>query len=379
MTKIKIIHVLHSVGGVDVSLRLILENINSDKYENVVIHGFRDSMIDFIDENGNKIKDYKVSISRNIFFFEDISSIISTYKIVKKEKPELIHAHSAKGGVIGRIVGFLLGIKVLYTPQAFSYLSSNNKVKRKLFLLIERFLTIKNSYILASSTSEMVRATDEVKHKKENVLLFNNSIKPIEKIDELTIAKTWPDEYICTVGRPSFQKNIELMIHVLNEVRKENDIHLVVMGVGHHSDKLDDVKKLIDEFKLNNSVTLINWTERQNIFHIINNSKFYISTARYEGLPYSIIEAMALSKPCIVSDCDGNRDLIQNDYNGFVIKDENIREFSERMKSLLNNYALIERFSKKAKESFDENYNIKNNIKNLEEIYTKLTLKGNEI
>lgn len=377
MKKIKIAHILHCVGGVDVSLRLILENIDNDKFENVVIHGFKDSKNDFVDRNNNIIKEYKVSILRDISLFNDFLSIINTYKIVKKENPELIHAHSAKGGVVGRIVGFLLGIKVLYTPQAFSYLSTNNKIKRKIFLFIEKALTFKNSYLLASSNSEKGRAIKDVKYKNQNVLLFNNSINSIEKIEVLKINKTWPDKYICTVGRPSYQKNIELMIHVLNEVRKEHDIHLVIMGVGHHSDKLDDVKKLIDEFKLNKSVTLIEWTDRENIFNIINNSKFYISTARYEGLPYSIIEALALGKPCIVSDCDGNRDLIQNDYNGFVIKGENIKEFDEKIKLLLNDKALLERLSANAKVCFNENYNIQKNIKKLEEIYTRFSKRSN--
>ena len=246
MKKIKIAHILHCVGGVDVSLRLILENLDNDKFENVVIHGFKDSKNDFVDRNNNIIKEYKVSILRDISPGNDFLSIINTYKILKKEKPDLIHAHSAKGGVIGRIVGFLLGIKVLYTPQAFPYLSTNNKITRQLFLLIEKALTFKHSYLLASSKSEKDRAIKDVKYKNKNVLLFDNSINSIEKIEILKINKTWPDKYICTVGRPSYQKNIELMIHVLNEVRKEHDIHLVIMGVGHHSDKLDDVKKLID-------------------------------------------------------------------------------------------------------------------------------------
>jgi glycosyltransferase involved in cell wall biosynthesis len=377
MKKIKIIHILHSVGGVDVSLRLIVENTDTDRFQNIVIHGLNDTNSDFIDKNGNKLKDYKISISRNISPFNDILSLINTYKIVKSEKPEIIHAHSAKGGVIGRIVGYLLGITVLYTPQAFSYLSACNKIKRNLFLLIEKSLTLKNSYLLASSTSEMVRAINEVKYKKENVLLFDNSINPIENTEGLSIHKTWPVDYICTVGRPSYQKNIELMIQVLNEVRKDKDIHLVIMGVGHHSDKLEDVKKLIDKLKLNNSVTLIDWTERENIFHIIDNSKFYISTARYEGLPYSVIEAMALSKPCVVSDCDGNRDLIQNDYNGFVLKDDDISKFSDKIKLLLDDHSLLRKLSMNAKECFNENYNIQKNIKKLEEIYTNFSVKEN--
>ena len=309
--KIKIAHILHCVGGVDVSLRLILENIDSNKFQNVIIHGETDANRGFIDNKNKAIIDYKVSITRNITFFQDLISIFQTYKILKKEQPQVIHAHSAKGGVIGRIVGHFLGINVLYTPQAFSYLSTNNNIKRKIFLFIEKVLKTKNNYILASSSSEKTRAIEEVGYEKDKVILFNNSINSINSIAHLQIDKTWPDEYICTVGRPSYQKNIELMLRVIYEVKKEKNIHLVIMGVGHHSENLDYVKRLIVELNLTDSVTLIDWTDRENIFNIISNSKFYISTARYEGLPYSVIESLALSKPCIVSDCDGNKDLIQ--------------------------------------------------------------------
>jgi glycosyltransferase involved in cell wall biosynthesis len=375
MTKIKIVHILHCVGGVDVSLRLILENINDDKFQNVIIHGHSDTKQSFVDLKKNKVNNYNVSITRDISLIKDLLSVIQTYKILKKEKPQIIHAHSAKGGVIGRIVGGFLGVKVLYTPQAFSYLSTNNGLKRKIFLFIEKVLISKSNYILASSNSEKTRAIDEVGYKNENVLLFNNSINAINTIAKLTIEKTWPDEYICTVGRPSYQKNIELMIRVFAEVKKENNIHLVITGVGHHSDKLEDVKKLLIELNLSNSVTLIDWTDRENIFHIISKSKLYLSTARYEGLPYSVIEALALGKACVVSNCDGNKDLIENNYNGFVINDENIYEYATKINFLLKNESLLKKMSENAKLSFDENYNIVKNIAVLETIYNQFAMK----
>ena len=373
--RIKIIHILHSVGGVDVSLRLILENLDNTIFENIIIHGNKDTQNIFVDKSQNKLTSFKTSIIREISFFDDILSIFQAYKITKQIKPNVIHAHSAKGGVIGRLIGFLLGIKVLYTPQAFSYLSSEKKISRFLFLLIEKLFASNNNYLLASSISEKNRAISEVGYKKSNVLLFNNSINEINSIEELTIEKTWPDNYICTVGRPSYQKNIELMIRVLKEVNKNLDTHLVIMGVGHHSDKLETVKNLIKELGLEKSITLLEWTNRENVFNIIKHSKVYLSTARYEGLPYSVIEALALSKPCIVSDCDGNRDLIQNNYNGYVIKNEDIYEYSDKIIHLLNDNDLLHKLSDNALICFNQNYNIKKNIQFLEQIYTDYSTK----
>lgn len=375
MQKIKIAHIVHSVGGVDVYLRLILENIDSQYFENIIIHGKEDANKEFIDKNANKLQSFKINIYRNISFIKDIKSILQTIKILIKEKPDLIHAHSAKGGVIGRVVGKILGINVLYTPHAFSYLSAETPFKRKLFLWIEKKLIFENNYLLATSNSERNRAINEVGYPNEKVILFNNSIQPIDKINELTIPKTWPNQYICTVGRPSYQKNIELMIRVLNEVVKIKKIHLVLMGVGHHSDKLEEVKHLINEFKLNEYVTIIDWTARENIFNVISNSTLYLSTARYEGLPYSVIEALALGKPCIVSDCDGNRDLITNGYNGYVVKNEAIDTYKDYILKLLDDAQLTNEFSKNAQQSFNHHFNILKNIKEIETIYTQYKTK----
>jgi glycosyltransferase involved in cell wall biosynthesis len=374
MKKIKIAHILHSVGGVDVSLRLILQNINDEKYDNFVIHAKDDAKVDYVDKRGFKIRDYKTDIIRNISIFKDLKSIYFTYNIIKKEKPQVIHCHSAKGGFIGKIIGMALNIRVYHTPQAFSYLSTQNKFKRLIFLWIEKSLKGKNIFLLASSHSEYIRAIKEVGFKKEQTKIFNNCINPIKFVKPLSIQKTWPKNYICTVGRPSYQKNIDLMIRVIAEIKKETDIHLVLMGVGHHADELDNIKKLILNLDLSNNVTLLNWTSREDVFNIIKNSKIYISTARYEGLPYSIIESMSLSKPCIVSDCDGNRDLIEDCVNGFIIKDNDINLFKERILELFGDNSLLEKYSKSAYLSFCKNYNIKNNIRDLELIYSKNSL-----
>lgn len=368
-SRVKIAHVLHSVGGVDVSLRLIVENLNSNKFENIVIHGKKDTQKPFLDSKKNIIRNYRTTIFRDIYIVEDIKSIIDTYRILKKERPQIIHAHSAKGGVVGRIVGKLLNIKVYYTPQAFSYLSTQNKFKKQLFLFIEKLLRFDNCYILAASNSEKNRAINEVCYKSEKVLLFNNCINPIQISSQMKIVKNWPDEYICTVGRPSYQKNIELMIEVLFEINKIQNLHLVIMGVGHHVGQLESVKNLIIKLNMSNKVTLLEWTERNDVFNIISKSKLYISTARYEGLPYSIIESLALSKPCVVSNCDGNVDIIKDGYNGNVITNGSILSYKNKITKLLNDEKQLKEYSENAYQTFCNHFDITKKIQELESIY----------
>jgi glycosyltransferase involved in cell wall biosynthesis len=369
MHKIKVAHILHSVGGVDVSLRQILQNLDTSNFECFVIHGELDAKEKFRDKDSKVILDYKLPIYRSISIKNDYLATVKAFRIIKKERPDLIHSHSTKGGIIGRVVGFLTGVKVLHTPQAFSYLSTNNKIKRAFFLMVEKILSKGNSVLLASSESELNRAIKEVGFPKSKTILFNNAIEPIKNISQLSITKTWPDQYLCTVGRPCYQKNIQELIRILYEINKTQEMHLVLLGIGHHADQLEEVKELISKLDLINKVTLLNWTSREDVLNIINDSKLYLSTAKYEGLPYAIIESLALSKPCVVSNCDGNRDLIKNDFNGYVIENSDTLTFCKKIIELSNDENRYNKFSKKAKKAFEENYNILEQINNLEFIY----------
>nr|WP_321229352.1 glycosyltransferase [uncultured Psychroserpens sp.] len=378
MSRKKIVHILHSVGGVDTSLRVILESIDSSKFENIVIHGTKDNS-GFIDDSNNAIKEYAIPIERNINLIKDFRSIIKAWKIIKKEKPDLIHAHSAKGGLVGNILGFFLNsITVLHTPQAYSFLSTKNKTKRNVYILIERILKNKNSILLASSNSELERGINEVKYKKSKTELFNNCISPIRLNAEFSDLASYnlSKEYICTVGRPSYQKNIEMMIEVLLEVKKTiPNIHLVIMGVGVVSPNTENVKRLIKKHNLENNMTLIEWIQREKIFHIVSQSKLYISTARYEGLPYAIIESLSLSKSIVATNCDGNRDLIKDGENGFLLKPNDVNLMSDKIIELIQDDTKRHEFEKKSLEIFNQKFNLNKNIKNLEEIYLKYSAK----
>ncbi|TXE19083.1 glycosyltransferase family 1 protein [Psychroserpens burtonensis] len=370
MNKIKVVHILNSVGGVDVSLRIILKNIDNQNFENVVIHGLEDTNTEFKDKDGKIIKEYKIPIQRNISPLKDSSSISKAIKILRKEKPDIIHAHSAKGGIIAKIATTFLKIPVLHTPQAYSFMSGQSKIKKTIFLSIEKMFVGPNNKILASSTSEQNRAINEVGYPIEQALLFNNSIKPISTIQSLSIDKTWPDNYICSVGRPSYQKNIELMLDVLNKIRKSiSDIHLVLMGVGFHSPNLETVKKKIRVLNLESNITLLEWTTREDIFNIIKKSQLYLTTARYEGLPYAVIESLALSKPIVATDADGNRDLVIDNFNGRLIFNEDVKELSQSVVGIINSEEQKQMFSINSLKMFNENFNIINNIGNLENIY----------
>ena len=370
--RIKVAHILNSMGGVEIYVRLTVENCNPDLFTNIIIQGKNNKDKEYRDKNNNVIPKFILPITREIHVIKDIKAIYRTIRLLKREKPDIIHTHSAKGGLIGRVASFFYPVNVLYTPHAYSYLSTSNSLKRYFFLTVERILKYK-SILVACSMSEYTRGIKEVGYKRSRVELFNNSVLPINP-DAITSSflHNLPKEYICTVGRPSYQKNIEMMVEVIREAKKEiNNIHLVVMGVGEYYPNLEAVKGLIKEYNLEENITLVKWINRTDIFKIVSESKFYISTSRYEGLPYSMIEALALRKCFVVTACDGNKDLVIDQHNGYTIDENNVKKMAEKVVELYQNKQIRRKMELNSIRLFEKRYNLAENIIVLEKIYQK--------
>lgn len=362
---LKIAHIAKPTGGVGVYLNLLTKYLDKDKFEHILLYNE-----DEIELKSNTFKRlYNIPIIREIRFFTDIKCLIAIIKHLKVVKPDRIHCHSAKAGILGRIAGAYLKIPTYYTPHAYSYLSADTSFKRKLFKSIEKIFRFFPAKTIACSPSEYHRTINDLNFSKEKVRLWNNSIEDNLNTKPSELLKKIPENFICSIGRPSYQKNTELLVKAIIEAKKQQkDIHLVILGVGFYAPSYNHIKKMIAECGLVNNITLVSWLEREESLAILKNSKIYISTSRYEGLPYAVIEALALEKPCIVTNVDGNKDLVQQTYNGYLVE-ANAPEIADKIIEILSNEALAQKMGRNSRSLFEKNFNIEKNIKKLAQLY----------
>lgn len=365
--KIKILHIAQVVGGVEICLRQIIKNVDDDIFENIIVCQNLKNKPKFTNKNNVEINTYQTHLVRNINPILDFISLISTIITIYKNKPDIIHTHSAKGGAIGRLAALFFSIPVLYTPHAFSYLSTKNAFKKRVFLFVERVLKTKKVQLLATSESEQLRAINEVGYNSKQTRVLENAISPIK-----TYSKNSPrvnhKHYICSLGRPSYQKNTKMLIDVFEALsRKHSTLHLYIVGAGEYSPELSKIESLIESKNLTNRITIIPWVSRVEAMTILKFSKLYVSTSIYEGMPYAVIESLYLKKATVLTNCDGNRDLIQNNISGYLVssKDEMIKKISH----LLTSPKTMELFQNNAYNEFLKKHQIEIYIKKLMETY----------
>lgn len=303
----------------------------------------------------NTPKNFKEMFTKNVEFIpwenaqremkplEDLKALWELYRILKNIKNiDVIHLHSSKAGFLGRIVSCLLGKanKTIYTPHAISFLRLDvSAKKRKIFILMEKFASFFGGKIVACSKSEK-EAIEEQEIK--NVTFINNGIKPLQIEKKLN---TNDKVTIISVGRLSIQKNPKLFNEIAVEFKDNPNIQFIWCGDGELKSELTSP-----------NIKCTGWIERKELENYLANADIYLSTSLWEGLPLSVLEAMSIGLPVVLSDCVGNRDLVEN--NGFLYnnKIEAIKDIEE----LLKNKMWINEKSHNSKIIVENNFNIRN-------------------
>lgn len=177
---------------------------------------------------------------------------------------------------------------------------------------------------------------------KEKCIVISNPIdlKEFEGV-ALKAAKT---DKIVSVGRLEEQKNQILLIDAFYEIKKEfTDYCLYIYGEGPYRKKLEN---RISELGLNDSVKLPG--NSLNVFDDIKDAKLFVLSSNYEGMPNALAEAMCLGLPSISTDVSGVSELINDGKNGFIININDKKELILKMRNILNDVKLSDKFAKES-------------------------------
>ena len=261
----------------------------------------------------------ELNMVRNFSPIQDLKSIIQLRKELKNLNPDIIHLHSSKAGVLGRVAHFLLFKKkvVFYTPHGYAFLRTDiSNLSKKIYWTIEKsFQLVFGGKTIACGDTEY-----EIAKKMGKSCLVRNGIDIKEVIkshgnninNNLTIG---------IVGRITFARNPKLF----NDIAlKYPNYNFVWIGDG----------------ELNHEITAPNiritgWMlEQSKVLKELNNIDVYIQTSLWEGLPIAVLEAMALQKPVLATNVIGNKDVVSHNETGFLFNSiDELHPFLEILKN----------------------------------------------
>lgn len=361
----KVVYIAETIGGgVRRHLDLLLENLN-DKYELVVIHGPRFDNV--FKENIKKYKQKGIKLyclptfQREINLKQDIRTYKSVLNILKKEKPDIVHCHSSKAGVIGRIAAKVQHVpKIFYTPHGYSFQAQEfSKNKKKLFSYIEKmaskFLTTLTFNVSNGEREEaLLRNVDNI---DKFSVIYNGLPNIVPKKLNLRDFLGIPMDSIIVgnCARVTLQKNPDYFIDIaLKVISKNKKYHFVWIGEGLD----DDIKKYNN---LSENIHFIGFNKDAD--SLMKDFDIFLSTSYYEGMPYSLIEALRVGVPIIATDVVGNNEIVIDGITGYLLtSNSNIVE-------LINKAMKLD--PDKIQMQFQKEYSLDTMIKKIEYFYDK--------
>ncbi|MEK7102407.1 MAG: glycosyltransferase [Patescibacteria group bacterium] len=149
------------------------------------------------------------------------------------------------------------------------------------------------------------------------------------------------------------QKNLFALLEAVALVPKREEVRLVFVGRGSLRASLEERAR-----ELGVRLEIVDRVDHRDLPQYYGTARIFALVSLIEGMPKALVEAMSAGCACLVSDCDGNRVLIQDGVNGFVVKPDAV-SIAEAIGRLLQDSALCEKLGKSARELVLERYNLK--------------------
>ncbi len=334
-------------------------------------------------ENADKV--FNVPFERSPFKKENIEAYRQMKKIIKENGYDIIHCNTPMGGVIARLAGRKYrknGTKIIYTAHGFHFFKGAKKINWLIYYPIEKYLSKYTDYLITMNEEDYEIAKKKFKHTnvaythgvgvKEQKFLFNMTKQQEEDLKkELELQDD--DFIIIYVAELTARKNHYMILNIMKELYKEKEnIKLLLVGNGPLE---GEYKQFIKNNSLEHNVKMLGY--RIDVPQLMNISTIAVSTSRQEGLPVNVMEAMITGLPDVVTACRGNRDLIQNNINGYLVEINDIKGMKNKILDLYKDKELRKKMGNNSKKLIKP-YLLENVIKELEEIYVNIWRKDEQ-
>lgn len=355
-----VIHVVEPfASGVAVFVKLLTESMPDDLH--IIIHGERKKV-----KSASAVKrEFPVanvrfikwrSATRSIDPLKDIMALTELTTILRRLKRkglvDAVHLHSSKSGLLGRAAARMAGIgNVFYTPNGASFLSSKHRFVRYCFGRIEKFASKLGGRVVCCSPSELLA----YQQLGIDAQYISNGISADQLKPAQARSKAGPFK-IVTSGRIDDQKNPGLFDEIASYFKEMPEWKFVWIGDGRRRNLLKSP-----------NIEVTGWLDSAEAQRLVASSQVYLSTSRYEGLSFSVLEALAMRKPVLLSHCTGNVDLVRMGANGDLYKSS--YEAIVKLMQYRNNPEMLQVMGAYSEAICAADYNMEENFKGYRALY----------
>lgn len=301
------------------------------------------------DEEKYGVKLLHIDLERNPFSLKNFKAYKQLCNIIRENNIDCIHCNTPVGGVLGRLAGKKCGVKkVIYQAHGFHFYKGAPKLNWILYYTIEKWLAHYTDALITINQEDYELARNKFNLRKNGNVYFVPGVGiqlsqyhcNINIMEDLrsSIGIREKDIMLISAGDLVERKNYKLAIKSIAQANMSN-LKYCICGRGPQLEELKDYSK-----KLGVESQIFFLGFRSDIKELLQVADIFLFTTKQEGLPRSMMEAMASGLPCIVSKVRGNIDLFESGQGGYLCGIESDLEFAEAIKKLAKNKELRKEF-----------------------------------
>lgn len=294
------------------------------------------------------IKVLPVEMTRQITPLKDLKSVYTLYKLLKKHKPHIVHTHTPKAGIVGMLSAWLAGIPLRLHDSVGLPLLEETGIKRKILDFVEtltysfathvfpnsfglREIILKNGYAKAHKLKVLGDGSSNGTNTTffDKTLINEAELKQLKK--ELNISKK--DTVFVFIGRLVTDKGINELVSAFTQLEQTNHALKLIL-VGPHEPILDPLLPETEK-AIENSKNIIPVGVKKDVRPYYAIADAFVFPSYREGFPNVVMEACAMELPCIVSDINGNNEIIIHGQNGLIFPPKDTKALLEAMERFL--------------------------------------------
>ncbi len=393
MPEIKILRIIArlNVGGPAIHTILLSYELDKLGYQTILVKGSEGqsegNMMDLAGAKG--VKPIVIpELGREIGLKNDLVAFYKLYKLIRQQKPDIVHTHTAKAGTLGRIAAWLGGVPIImHTFHGHVLIGYFGRFRSWVFIRIERMLACISTRLITLS-QELKKELIEMgigREEKFEVMPLGLELKQFSEFENLRgkfkAEFGLPDSTVLIgiIGRlvpiKGHKYFLEAAKKIVSEFRVKSPelsngqkIKFVIVGDGELRKELEEYAK---ELGIADSIIFTGF--RQDLPEIYADLDMVVLSSLNEGTPVSIIEAMASGTPVVATDVGGVSSLVKDDINGFLVKPQDAESLSDGVLKLLKSPELRQNMGKKGRDNIFPLYDITGLVKRIDFLYKSLS------
>lgn len=372
--KLRVCHIITQLelGGAQQNTLYTVSHLDPDRFEPILLCGEGG----ILDEEAGKGSWRTVFISflvRPVKPWYDSPALRQLYRNLRELKPHIVHTHSSKAGILGRIAAYLAGVPVIiHTFHGFGFTPAQWGWVRRLYIWLEWLCARLTTHFIFVSQDNLEEAKRLGIIGRKSFSLIHSGIcfqtPPLLNTlrDELGIPEdAW---VVSSVGNFKPQKNPLHLVQVARDVlMKDPSAHFVLVGDG---ELRASVEKYIRAHVLEGHVHLLGW--RRDIPAILAASNVFFLTSIWEGLPRALVEAAYAGRPSVAYAVNGVKDILADGQTGFLIPPGDTGKAAQKILWLKDNPMEAVRMGQEARKRVETEFDIDAMVRAQEELYVKL-------